>query len=131
MTTRPVEHARREHGGDGGWVHEQDLELPAELVFFQGHFPGAPVLAGAAQLEALVLPGVAQVRPDLGPLARATRIKFHRPLGPGDRVTLHMSFPPAGPQGGQVGFRITRDAVVCTAGTLHFAPVAATAHGVG
>ncbi len=66
--------------------------------FFQGHFPGAPVMPGVLQLEALAQTG--------GLLAYETspwdssklvlfmsmdKVKFRRMVGPGDRLDLHVT----------------------------------------
>ena len=66
--------------------------------FFQGHFPGAPVMPGVLQLEALAQTG--------GLLAYETtpwdarkivlfmsmdRVKFRRMVTPGDRLDLHVT----------------------------------------
>ena len=66
--------------------------------FFQGHFPGAPVMPGVLQLEALAQTG--------GLLAYATspwdasklvlfmsmdKVKFRRMVTPGDRLDLHVT----------------------------------------
>lgn len=91
------------------------LTLDSHLPSFDGHFPGEPVLPGAAQLATLVLPAVAEARPEWGPLRRATRLKFRRPLRPGDRVTLHLAFAESP---GRVAFRIEVDGELSTSGTL-------------
>lgn len=70
-----------------------DLEIRAEVVFeedspwFDGHFPGAPVLPGVAQL--------AVVRDLLGRAAGAdvsvaglSRVRFKRMVLPGETVTV-------------------------------------------
>jgi len=48
MTTEPIVAAARV---DGGVRAELDLVVPADLVYFDGHFPGAPVVAGVVQLK--------------------------------------------------------------------------------
>lgn len=64
--------------------------VPADLVYFRGHFEGDPVLPGVAQLAALALPEVARAWPDLTSLRRVTRLKFKRPIRPDARVTLRL-----------------------------------------
>lgn len=63
------------------------LQLPADLAYFAGHFPQAPVLPGAAQVAwALRL---AAARLGSSPQCREMEaLKFQRLLQPGDRVTL-------------------------------------------
>lgn len=63
------------------------LQVPADLAYFPGHFPQAPVLPGAAQVAwALQL---AAARLGSSPHCREMEaLKFQRLLQPGDRVTL-------------------------------------------
>ncbi len=104
--------AAREEGG--AIVFE--IEVPGTLVFFEGHFPGRPVLGGVAQLDRIVLPRVEARWPDLGPLRHAQAIKFHRPIQPGDRLVLRLER-----RGGErVVFRIDRDGAPCATGVLDF-----------
>lgn len=65
--------------------------VPEDWVFFQGHFPGQPILPGAAQLSEIVLPEVRRRWPDLGALRRIVRLKFQRPIGPGTELRLQLS----------------------------------------
>jgi 3-hydroxymyristoyl/3-hydroxydecanoyl-(acyl carrier protein) dehydratase len=111
-------------------AYRQEMTLSAQLPHFAGHFPGQPILAGAAQLDALVLPAVAAARPRWGSLRRATRLKFRQALRPGDRVVIHLSFaaPPASP--GHVTFRIERGDALCTSGALELEAPAAPAAAV-
>lgn len=70
--------------GDGCTLQ---LAVPADLDYFPGHFPGAPVLPGVVQVAwALQL-----AAPRLGTSPRCREmeaLKFQRLLQPGDRVTL-------------------------------------------
>ena len=64
--------------------------------FFQGHFPGAPVMPGMLILEALAQAGGVLVSKSLeGPLGDrifmftgVEKAKFRRPVVPGDQLTL-------------------------------------------
>jgi 3-hydroxyacyl-[acyl-carrier-protein] dehydratase len=67
--------------------------------FFQGHFPGKPVMPGVLQLEAMAQAG-ALLAYDGAPFDPATKViylmsfdkvKFRRPVVPGDRLDLHVS----------------------------------------
>jgi len=65
--------------------------------FFQGHFPGAPIMPGVLMIEAMAqLAGVLgfythEKSPESGHLyvfAGADNIRFRRPVVPGDRLEL-------------------------------------------
>ncbi len=62
--------------------------------FFQGHFPGAPIMPGVLQIEALAqLSGILllQKPEDRGSLAyfmAIDRARFRKPVVPGDRLDL-------------------------------------------
>jgi acyl-coenzyme A synthetase/AMP-(fatty) acid ligase len=93
-----------------------DVHVPPELEFFGGHFPGDPILAGVVQLEMLVLRQVAATWPHLTNVARISRLRFRRPIRPGD--DLELSLVLAAPV--QVAFEISCRGHSCSAGTLHF-----------
>ena len=73
--------------------------VTASDPFFQGHFPGNPVMPGVLLLEGMAqtagaICGLAQGRS--GPAARVffltiDKAKFRRPVIPGDVVEYHMS----------------------------------------
>jgi acyl-coenzyme A synthetase/AMP-(fatty) acid ligase len=97
-----------------------DVHVAPELEFFRGHFPGDPILAGVVQLEVLVLRQVAAMWPDLTDLSRASRLRFRRPIRPGEDLELSLRLlAPA-----QVAFELTCRGTPCSAGTLHFRPSA-------
>ena len=72
--------------GEGSSV-ELDLHVPADLEYFAGHFPGAPVLPGVVQIdwcvrlgrERLTLPGAFRA---------LEQLKFLAPIAPSDTVSL-------------------------------------------
>jgi len=92
--------------------------VPPDLPYFNGHFPGFAILSGVAQLHEFVLPRVEARFPDLPELRRIRRLKFRRPIRPGDQIALHLERAGTDPV---VRFRITRDDEPCTSGTLIFA----------
>jgi 3-hydroxyacyl-[acyl-carrier-protein] dehydratase len=62
--------------------------------FFQGHFPGKPIMPGVLLLEAMAqVGGVAMLYGDkfsgkLAVFAGIDRVKFRRPVVPGDQVRM-------------------------------------------
>ncbi|MGH8160139.1 MAG: hypothetical protein ACREPQ_18650 [Rhodanobacter sp.] len=106
-----------EHAQDGGW--KLTLQLPLELIHFDGHFPRAPVLPGVLQIAwALAL-----AAPRLGTSTHCREmeaLKFQHLLHPGDRVELSLHFD-AGQIAGEHGklhFAYHLDGAHCSSGRL-------------
>lgn len=92
------------------------VTVPADLLYFQGHFPGAPILPAIAQLLTLVLDRVHALWPDLGQPRRVARLKFMRAIDPGDEIEVHLERAAA-----EVRFTLVRAGADCTRGALTFA----------
>ncbi len=66
--------------------------------FFQGHFPGIKVMPGVLVIEAMAQAGGVLAHlsePDLDPtplyyLVGVDKARFRRPVGPGDRLDIHV-----------------------------------------
>lgn len=64
--------------------------------FFQGHFPGAPIMPGVLQVEALAqvgavaILGVPENRGKLAYFAGLEGVRFRRPVKPGDQLRLEV-----------------------------------------
>jgi 3-hydroxymyristoyl/3-hydroxydecanoyl-(acyl carrier protein) dehydratase len=70
-----------------------NLLMPADLIYFNGHFPGQPVLPGVAQLAwAHAFGGEHFALPDGCRALEA--VKFHRFIEPGDRIRLTLNYNP-------------------------------------
>lgn len=71
------------------------VDVPASSRWFEGHFPGEPILPGIAQL-ALV---TAVLKKALGTkiaAIRFSRVRFKQPIRPGDRLDLDIRPKPEG-----------------------------------
>lgn len=69
--------------------------VTANEPFFQGHFPGAPIMPGVLLLEALAQTGGILVHQKgydkrIAVLLNIANAKFRRPVVPGDVVHLHV-----------------------------------------
>ncbi|MEY4580627.1 MAG: hypothetical protein RL701_5330 [Pseudomonadota bacterium] len=93
------------------------VHVPANYGYFAGHFPGHPILPGAAQLSELVLPCVRRARPALGRLKRMTRLKFQERILPDDHIEVLLDF---GADPANIDFTLRRAATICAAGRLTF-----------
>ncbi len=93
-----------------------ELSIPPDTAWLSGHFPDAPVLPAVAQLDAIVLPACASAWAELGAPRRMERLKFRKPIGPGDRLELHLVRVEAA----RVGFELHRGAELCASGVVDF-----------
>ncbi len=66
---------------------EQQLRVPEELDCWPGHFPHWTVVPGVLQLD-WVLKVIASWIGTMPRVARIERLKFKRPMGPGQAFTL-------------------------------------------
>jgi len=90
------------------------LEVPRDLEYFDGHFPGAPVLPGVVQIKwALELArrylGVG------GTFAGVEALKFQHVLGPGAQTRLELEHVP---EAGKLRFTFRDDARIHSSGRL-------------
>ena len=106
--------------------HVTEIAVPVDYVYFAGHFPGYPILPGAAQLSEMVLPCARRARPGLGRLVRMARLKFQERIMPGDHIQVVLTFP-ADPK--QLDFSLLRSGSVCAAGRLSFEPASSREEG--
>lgn len=73
---------------------ELDLVIPPDLWWFQGHFPGHPILPGVVQLDWAIDLATAHLGLDRVAV-RQFQVKYKATVGPGDRLTLALSHVPA------------------------------------
>ena len=74
---------------------ERSLEVPANLAFLEGHFPGQPIVPGVVQLR-WALECAQQWLGAPIPVARIEALKFHEVLRPGDRFDLTLELGTTG-----------------------------------
>ncbi|MEA2696646.1 MAG: hypothetical protein QOI66_917 [Myxococcales bacterium] len=65
--------------------------IPVDSPFFEGHFEGFAILPGVVQLHDVLLRPVRQQWPALWRLRKILRLKFRRPIRPGDALTIDLT----------------------------------------
>jgi 4-coumarate--CoA ligase (photoactive yellow protein activation family) len=118
-TMEPFE--ERSSTGDGADIRVLSFLVPRDLLYFRGHFDGDPVLPAVVQLDGLVLRQIERAWPELGAPRRGHRLKFKRPVRPGERLELRLSLDASRLA---VTFDIESGAAPCASGTLVFGPIA-------
>jgi 4-coumarate--CoA ligase (photoactive yellow protein activation family) len=113
---RPTELVLRRLSSEREDERRFEVDVPPNLVHFEGHFPGNPILSGVALLEAAGVRPSQQAWPELGGLRQVHRLKFKQPIGPGDRLELRLCR-----DGERVFVELHRDDEPCASATLVFA----------
>jgi 3-hydroxyacyl-[acyl-carrier-protein] dehydratase len=94
--------------------------------FFQGHFPGLPVMPGVMQVEALAQTMAVYVAQQegfgdrIGLFAGIEECRFKRVVQPGDRLTLEVTMDKLGRRFGRGRAVASVDGQVCCEATLSF-----------
>lgn len=73
-----------------GAVAEAQVSVPAESPWFDGHFPGMPLLPGIAQLAMVESVIKGAFTPTLS-AARFSRVRFKLKIGPATPVTVKVT----------------------------------------
>ena len=93
---------------------ELELRVPAELAYFEGHFPGLPILPGVVQIDWAVR--FARERLTLrGGFAAAENLKFLSIVQPEARLKLTLAL-----SGDRLTFDYSHEKKKCSSGTLVF-----------
>lgn len=92
------------------------LNVPAELMQFQGHFDGFPMLAGVVQVDWALRLGQQHFSLPVH-FKRLSALKFMRVTAPGDQVNLILSHNGQG----ELAFRYERDGATVSSGRALFA----------
>ena len=99
---------------------ELDLLVAADNPWFEGHFPGQPILPGVVQIGWAV--HFACELHGFKPGATALeQIKFKRPILPGAQMTLHLT---RGKDGRKLRYEYRDAATIYSSGTLNFGAAA-------
>lgn len=96
--------------------------------FFQGHFPGAPIMPGVLIIEALAQTGGVLVHQlgyakKIAVLLNVAFAKFRRPVGPGDVLMLHAKGLHVSGTGGKMRARALVNEQLAVEAELSFALV--------
>jgi 3-hydroxymyristoyl/3-hydroxydecanoyl-(acyl carrier protein) dehydratase len=70
------------------------LRLPADLLYFKGHFPSAPILPGVVQIDWAIRFAQSQFKIQ-GEFKGMEALKFQQVLQPGEEPELELEFKPA------------------------------------
>lgn len=97
--------------------HDFRIRIPEDLIYFDGHFEGEPILAAVVQLDVIILPRIEKLWPDLGTVERATKMKFRSPIRANEEVTVRLKRMTGKKR---VEVAMIRDEVECATGTLSF-----------
>ncbi len=98
------------------------VDVPPDCPFMDGHFPGAPILPGVAQLWVVARSWEAATGKAVR-LSAVRRMKFTARVVPG--TVLDVRIEPVGP-GGRVAFTLKDARVTYSTGELTLSPEAAT-----
>ena len=91
------------------------LRFTGEEHFFQGHFPGMPILPGVAQIGLAVEHAKTAYRLD-GAIREAKKLKFLHIIEPGHDIALLLSRK----DGNEVHYEFMEGDTLCSSGTLVF-----------
>jgi 3-hydroxymyristoyl/3-hydroxydecanoyl-(acyl carrier protein) dehydratase len=97
--------------------HSFRIRVPEDLLYFDGHFEGEPILAAVVQLDVIILPRIEKLWPDLGAVDRATKMKFRSPIRANEEVTVRLKRK-MGKKSVEVA--MIRGELECASGTLSF-----------
>jgi 3-hydroxymyristoyl/3-hydroxydecanoyl-(acyl carrier protein) dehydratase len=91
------------------------IVVPKDYYPFCGHFDMYPVLAGAVQIQHIVMPLVHKHRPSWAAPTSLRKVKFTERIEPGDTLEVNLTFT-----SDAVQFSLNKASRVCSAGTLGF-----------
>jgi 3-hydroxymyristoyl/3-hydroxydecanoyl-(acyl carrier protein) dehydratase len=98
-------------------MHRFRTRMPANCAYFEGHYTGYPILAGAAQIKLLAQSCIQMVDADAKRVTGLRAIKFLNRIVPGDEldVTIQIGTKPA-----EFIFEILRGETRCSGGRIQY-----------
>lgn len=93
------------------------VRIPEDYVAYSGHFDQYAVLAGAVQIQHVVLPVLRTAKPEWSQPTHLRRIKFTGRIEPGDTIDVELTLGAS-----DCEFALKKGDKVCSAGALVFAP---------
>ncbi len=97
-------------------VLHYSLEVPIDLIFFQGHFEELAILPGVVQIQWACQ--LAEPLIGVGFSRNIEKLKFTHPIFPGDLINLQLSLKP----NNKLYFKFSDNEKVCSQGTLCYEP---------
>ncbi len=94
------------------------LRLPGDLVWFEGHFPGCPILPGVVQVHWAAGFFLAEYGLDRA-FAHMEAIKFKQLLLPGREVSLQLDYDP---ERDRLAFRYATPCAEYSSGRIYWRP---------
>jgi 3-hydroxyacyl-[acyl-carrier-protein] dehydratase len=89
-----------------------DIHVPPDSPWFDGHFPGEPILPGVAQIG-MVFDAIRKARNPNLKISSVRRVRFKRIIRPDDQLKIIAA--PLKKEAGSYSFRILiQDEVVCS-----------------
>jgi 3-hydroxymyristoyl/3-hydroxydecanoyl-(acyl carrier protein) dehydratase len=95
-----------------------EVQVPADCVWFDGHFPNMPILPGVAQLT-LVMDLLKRAMQRSIVIRSASRVRFKQMIRPDDTITVSLS--PTQKDAATYGFRLSNGSELVCSGTITIA----------
>jgi 3-hydroxyacyl-[acyl-carrier-protein] dehydratase len=114
-----------DHDPSRGYIRAEKAVTATEW-YFQGHFPGLPIMPGVLQVEALAQTMAVYVAQQegfgdrIGLFAGIDECRFKRVVNPGDRLTLEVTMEKLGRRFGRGRAVASVDGEVCCEAVISF-----------
>lgn len=92
------------------------VEVPADAVWFDGHFPGEPILPGVAQL-AMVVHILGEAQDKTLAANNVRRVRFKQAIKPAERITVEITPKENKPL--SCGFRLMKGTELACSGFIN------------